>query len=265
MHRLSTKGRPATATRRCVLRRWLGIAGLAALLCNGCGRPGTSTDSDPERNPYFQRAKKSYELQDFQAAAGFYQKALQVEPQLARAHLELGLLYDEKLSDPIAAIYHYREFLDLEPKSDKRQLVEDFIERAKLSLASKLPQSSVVDPADMTRLQTEKAALMQENGTLRARIAELERGAASASAPAIPPVAPAAVVAASPSTAVNAAAAPAENVKARTHTVQKGDTLQSLALKYYGTRSAWDKIYQVNRSLLASKDQLKIGQQLLIP
>ena len=61
----------------------------------------------------------------------------------------------------------------MEPKSDKRQLVEDFIERAKLSLASKLPQSSVVDPADMTRLQTEKAALMQENGTLRARIAEL--------------------------------------------------------------------------------------------
>jgi nucleoid-associated protein YgaU len=47
--------------------------------------------------------------------------------------------------------------------------------------------------------------------------------------------------------------------------VQKGDTLQSLALRFYGTRSGWEKIYEANRSCLASKDQLKIGQPLTIP
>ena len=57
----------------------------------------------------------------------------------------------------------------------------------------------------------------------------------------------------------------ADSSRARTHLVQKGDTLQSLALRYYGTRSAWEKIYQANRSGLPSKDQLKVGQQLLIP
>jgi nucleoid-associated protein YgaU len=57
----------------------------------------------------------------------------------------------------------------------------------------------------------------------------------------------------------------AESSPARVHVVQRGDTLQSLALRFYGTRSAWEKIYQANRNGLPSKDQLKIGQQLVIP
>jgi tetratricopeptide (TPR) repeat protein len=232
-------------------------AGLIALLVSGCGQSVGRTNGDAERNPYFQRAQKANEMRDYQAAVGFYQKALEADSQLARAHLELGLLYDEKLGDPIAAIYHYRKFLTLEPKSDKRQLVEDFIERAKLSLASNLPQSSVVDPADLARLQNEKIALMQENATLQARVAELEKG--SATSPQL------SVAAALPSRSASAEDVSAEIYKAHTHIVQKGDTLQSLALKYYGTRSAWDKIYQVNRNVLVSKDQLKIGQQLVIP
>jgi nucleoid-associated protein YgaU len=47
--------------------------------------------------------------------------------------------------------------------------------------------------------------------------------------------------------------------------VQKGDTLQAIALKYYGTRSAWTKIYEANKGALPKKDQIKVGQQLVIP
>ena len=242
-------------------------AGFLAVLCHGCGQSGSLTNGDPDTNPYFQKAKKASELQDFRAAAGFYQKALQSDPQLARAHLELGLLYDEKLGDPIAAIYHYREYLELEPKSDKRQLVEDFIERGKLSLASNLSQTPTVDPADLTRLQNEKAALMQENATLRTRVAELEKTmVTTAAVPIATASSPASAGAVASSSATDAVAdSSAETYKPHTHIVQKGDTLQSLALKYYGTRSAWDKIFQMNRNVLASKDQLRIGQQLVIP
>jgi nucleoid-associated protein YgaU len=58
---------------------------------------------------------------------------------------------------------------------------------------------------------------------------------------------------------------PSESPRVRLYVVQRGDTLQSLALRYYGTRAAWERIYQVNRSGLPSKDQLKVGQQLMIP
>ena len=199
------------------------------------------TDADLDQLADYQRARKAVESGDFRAAAGLYDRVLRAAPDAARAHLELGLLYDEKMGDPIAAIYHYRQYLALQPDSGKKQLVEDFIERAQLSLAAKVAEPPVVDTSEVTRLQTENAAM-------RGRIAELEKAAA--------PVATPEPVATPPP------AAPSET---RTHLVQKGDTLQSLALRYYGTRSAWEKIYAANRAILPSKDQLKIGQQLVIP
>jgi tetratricopeptide (TPR) repeat protein len=231
----------------------------------GCARSVPLSDADEERNPYYQKAKKMCQSGDYQAAAGLYENALRADPQSAPAHLELGLLYDEKLGDPIAAVYHYRQYLALRPDSDKRQLVQDFIERARLSLAAKLPEAPTVDPNQVARLQSENAGLMQENITLRARVAELERAVAARPSGAQDSAADIASSARVTQAAMVASSAVVDASKPKTHIVQKGDTLQSLALKYYGTRSAWDKIYQANRNVLPSKDQLKIGQQLMLP
>jgi tetratricopeptide (TPR) repeat protein len=237
--------------------RTIAICGLVALVA-ACEQPGPGVDADQERNPYYRKAKALQEERDFQGAVESYRKALEVEPGLAGAHFALGLLYDDKLGDPVAAIYHYRRYLDLKPDSDKRQLVEDFIERAKLSLVAKLPQSPVVDPGALSRLQSEKAALLQENQVLKARVAELEKNAGIGAARPPPPAA-AGPGAAPPSPTSR------EPGPARTHVVQKGDTLYSLALQYYGTRTGWEKIYQANRNALPNRDQLKIGQELVIP
>jgi len=207
----------------------IGLFSVLTLLAGGCGPVSTGTDAN------LQAARKAADAGDFHTAARLYEQVVRAAPDSAQAHLELGLLYDERMGDPIAAIYEYRQFLALHPDPDKKQLVEDFIERAKLSVAAKLPQPPALDPAELTRLQTENAAL-------RARVAELERPAS----PPLPEPAP-------------------EPVKSRTHVVQKGDTLQSLALRHYGTRSAWEKIYTANQAILPSKDQLKVGQQLVIP
>ena len=268
-----------------ILRRLFRFA-LAALLLlpAACERSGTVTDAEAEREVNYQRAKKLAEQHDFQGSAEFYKRALSVNPDFATAHLELGLLCDDKLGDPIAAIYHYGRYLELRPDSEKRQLVEDFIERAKLSYAAKLPQSPIVDPGELTRLQNEKAALLQENAMLRTRVAELQKAASTAETtggtPAVPlasspaPAATAAATAPAPATGIIMAAAPiplatesssSESPHAHLYVVQRGDTLQSLALRYYGTRAGWEKIYQANRSGLPSKDQLKVGQQLVIP
>lgn len=119
---------------------------------------------------------------------------------------------------------------------------------------------------------------------LRTRVAELQKATSTAETTVTTPVAPvasspapaAAVAAAAPAPApgIIMAAAPVtlttessstESPRVRLYVVQKGDTLQSLALRYYGTRAGWEKIYQANRSGLPSKDQLKVGQQLVIP
>lgn len=51
----------------------------------------------------------------------------------------------------------------------------------------------------------------------------------------------------------------------RTHTVTKGDTLMSLSLRYYGTRSRWRDIYQANRGAMKNEGDIRIGMQLAIP
>ena len=51
----------------------------------------------------------------------------------------------------------------------------------------------------------------------------------------------------------------------RRHTVAKGDTLFSLAQKYYGNRSKWRDIYEANRDVLPSQNALRLGMELKIP
>ncbi len=67
------------------------------------------------------------------------------------------------------------------------------------------------------------------------------------------------------STAQKQAQTPPPARGARTHTVTKGDTLMSLALRYYGTRSRWRDIYQANRGSMKSEGDIRIGMQLAIP
>jgi LysM repeat protein len=226
------------------MRKWL----CAVTILAACGPSGQVTDANLDGFPAYQRARKTAEMGDFRAAAGFYEQVILAAPTAARPRLELGLLYDEKIGDPIVAIYQYRQYMALQPDPDKRKLAEDFIERCKLALAAKLPTSPGIDPAELTRLQTENAAL-------RGQVAELQSRLARATTP-LP------VEASKTDTQPPPVAVPAET---RTHIVQKGDTLQSLALRYYGTRSSWEKIFAANRAILPSKDQLKVGQQLVIP
>lgn len=50
-----------------------------------------------------------------------------------------------------------------------------------------------------------------------------------------------------------------------TYTVQKGDTLQKIASKFYGSSKPWRKIYEANQASLKSPDSIYPGQKLLIP
>jgi LysM repeat protein len=50
-----------------------------------------------------------------------------------------------------------------------------------------------------------------------------------------------------------------------THTVVKGDSLGSLATQYYGKFSEWKVIKKANRETLNGKNNLSLGQQIIIP
>jgi len=53
---------------------------------------------------------------------------------------------------------------------------------------------------------------------------------------------------------------------ARTYVVHKGDTLQKISKKYYGTTKKWRRIYKANLKTLSNgPDKLQPGMKLVIP
>ncbi len=49
------------------------------------------------------------------------------------------------------------------------------------------------------------------------------------------------------------------------YTVKKGDTLETIAKKFYGKSSKWEKIYYANKNKVTASKKVKAGKQLFIP
>lgn len=56
-----------------------------------------------------------------------------------------------------------------------------------------------------------------------------------------------------------------EEKQTQTYTVKKGDTLQKISRKFYGTTKKWAVIYKANRDKLKTPDSLYPGNVLIIP
>lgn len=60
--------------------------------------------------------------------------------------------------------------------------------------------------------------------------------------------------------------APSSPRSGKTYLVQKGDTLQKISQKFYGTTRQWRKIYDANRAKIkGGPDKLAVGTKLTIP
>jgi nucleoid-associated protein YgaU len=62
-----------------------------------------------------------------------------------------------------------------------------------------------------------------------------------------------------------AATATAGGGAGRTYKVQPGDTLSKIAKEFYGNASDYNRIFQANQDKLQNPDQIKVGQELVIP
>src|SRR3989338_3423663 len=56
-----------------------------------------------------------------------------------------------------------------------------------------------------------------------------------------------------------------ESAIPETYMVEKGDTLQKISKKFYGTTRQWKKIYEANKELSKSPDKIRAGQIVNIP
>ena len=239
---------------------------------------------------------------DFQKAVQSYEAALDGTLLTAEAHYRLGLVYEDKLKNEVAALHHFERYLELAPQGQFASDVKGYVERLRLVIVSRLAEGTVVPAREATRLKNENLELRQEIAELRDQQSKAKAGAvrstpsptpvprpALAALPeatppplpamatpqpevrrAVPLSAPAPVAAATgvvQATAQAAASPVASPTPAapQSHTVVSGDTLSRIARKYYGNSGDWQKIAEANKAILPDPTKLMPGMVLTIP
>ena len=221
------------------------IAWLAVAL-SGCTPSGRSQLSE-EKEPHFVQGKGRVNAMDYQGAIEAFEQSLEANPHSAAAHFELGWLYDEKTSDPAAAVYHYQEYLKLNPNADNADVIKQRIYRCKQQLAADvLPlPSAPAAQQQLERLSEQNRQLQDEVGKWRAYYASQLAAAKTNSAPAPVyrepqpaanpmPVQPAQAVSTMPADANTGCPTNPKPTAAvpRTHTVVAGETAMGITRKF---------------------------------
>jgi LysM repeat protein len=240
---------------------------LVGLPLSGCLPSGPK---DEEKEQFFLAGKSRVSTLDFKGAVESFEKAVEVNPKSAPAHFELGWLYDQKESDPAAAIYHYERYLRLSPNSGKEEMVKTRILACKQQLAQTVSLGPVTEKQqrELEQLAEERQRLREDLEKWRAYATRLQNATSQASAgsPAPravqPPVSGQSPASgASPSNSVSSVWPPiAPATSSRTHIVKAGETPTIIARKY-GVRV--QALMTANPKL--DPRRLQVGQALTIP
>ena len=195
---------------------------------------------------------------------------MEANPRSAAAHFQLACLFDTKESDPAAAIFHYQQFLRLNPKADNAEVIRQRIYSCKQQLAADvLPLPSA--PAAQKQLEDlaeKNRQLQDEVGKWRAYYAAQQ--SAPKNSPVAAPANPASggsptpddisAAPANPPKSAPPVTKPAAKPAARTCTVAAGDTLAGIARKHGVSLVALES---ANPGI--SPKKLHVGQSLNLP
>jgi len=246
------------------------LTGLVFL--SGCLPTGRRAMNE-EKDPHFLQGKSLVNSMDYKGAINAFEKALQSNPRSSGAHFELACLYEKREADPAAAIYHFQQFLKLQPKAENAEIINEHIMGCKQELARTVSLGPVTE-----RQQREFEQLLEENKHLRGELDKyhsLEKKAQQvsnvvsapviAAPPVLPPTMPgqhAAALAVPASTNSTARVNPAKRTTndSQTHVIQGGETLNAIARKY-GIKV--DALMAANPRIEARR--LRPGQMLLVP
>jgi hypothetical protein len=190
-------------------------------------------------------AEKRATNSDFEGAVRVYESLLDGSTKTAEAHYRLGVLYADRLKNPLGAQYHFQRYLAIVPEGPFVKEARNWEKEGHSKLLTYLSNGAPLTQEEAARLKNENLALKKSIAELRAPKPAPQPGGAPGkpgdlSTKPIPP-------------------------GARTHKVAKGETLASIAVKYYKNKSRYRDILNANFYSAEAATKLKVGQELIIP
>ena len=196
------------------------------------------------------QAEQKQAARDFRGAINAYEQALDGTGKTAEAHFRMGLIYSEKLNDPVGAVHHFRRYMELSPTGAHVGEAKANLDRLDLTLATSLAGGTLISHAEALRLKT-------ENSDLRKQLAAAQSGL------------PATATSFSPGKSSGKLGSPGPDANpapgAHSYQVQPGDTLASISRKFYKTKARAKDIQDANMNSVPNAAKLKTGQTLIIP
>ncbi len=249
--------RTQTAVKR--VRITLAVIGLLALI-TGCSNDHLALNED---NSYFRQGITLREDEKFDQAIEAFEQCLHHSPDSHEAHLQLALIYEDHKQDYAEALVHYKRYLEAEDDPDDVTVARQWLTRAERKFYRKLdvvygspdtvnaPRRAPADTPEkrlMTGGESANAAMKDDD--------ELGSPAATTKAARKTPAGP---------SSSDRQPRPADVSTASFYVVKHGDTLSKIARDVLGDEKHWQAIYDINRKMLKSPEQLHVGQRLRLP
>ena len=184
-------------------------------------------------------AEKRVSAGDFRAAVRLYESALDGTTKSADVHYKLALLYDDKLKSPRDAVHHCDRYLEFAPNGTHAKDAKTLKTENTRKLTGGAGDGSPMSQTEAVRLKEENASLRRQLVEVRAQKAATPI-ALTGKADKMPP-------------------------GARTHIVKQGETLATIAARYYKSKSKSSDILDANYNQLGGKTTIRVGQTLIIP
>ena len=267
---------------------WI-LAGL--LMLSACDAPRKADYVEVE-SKYYLAAKQKVREGDYEQALQNFLKVIERYPESPESHLEAGVIYLQQESEPVMAIYHFNEYLRLKPDSREAPFVEELILSAKKRFAESLPGNPFKNAVNrmelletiaalkkqMETINTENLSLKKQNAELKAQLnntRDTMRGIFSSSANETTTADTSTNSVESQPLLLNQAerqqvqaVIPAQTEGSRipeTYQVKPGDSLYAISKNFYGDADHIQAIFQANRNILQSVNDLRPGQVLVLP
>jgi len=251
---------------------------LAGML-SSCGREYAGSDLSEKQHPKISQARLLVQQQDLEGAEQLLQEALRDNPELALAHLQLGMIYQTR-EVPVDALYHFKRYIAARPDGEKAQILQQVIEDERRRLASQVDmerQSPESAAAELVTLRRQLSDAEQQIAEMEVNLQQSRMSSTSSSGGPPPEWAEERLrllkeiqrLKMSDSGSPTDRTTPTNPVSpitgGRTYTVKRGDTLSSIAQQTYGKASEWSKIYEANRELIPNKNVLRPQTVLILP
>lgn len=248
---------------------------LFCLLLAGCSQGDALEVVSETDEPTYRRAEQRVREGRYDEALTDYLKVVRKRigdhRDAPESHFAVGQIYLQHVKDPIAAIYHLREYLRLEPDSTRADKVEAMIVTAQKNFAANLPGQPYSESIDRMDLMDLLKQVREENLRLKRQLATAVQRLQSGEQNTVGLVTNIADSAGDPQNYTpplqtrTAQERASTSSTPSTYTVQSGDSLYRISSRVYNTGAHWRRIFEANRDQLSSPSELRPGMVLRIP